>query len=109
MLDIFFTDFVVFENKNQHLCFSVQWVLKTTFNSFFKKSVWTIIVSLTQEFFIDLFSQKREVNTLVGDVIKHMTPDRAFEQHYLEVYCGEVCLLLIYWVEFHVLAVTARN
>ena len=31
-----------------------------------------------------------------------MTPDRAFEQHYLEVYYGEVCLLLIYWVEFHV-------
>ncbi|KAK2564040.1 VPS35 endosomal protein-sorting factor-like [Acropora cervicornis] len=28
---------------------------------------------------------KREVNTLIGDVIKHMTPDRAFEQHYLEL------------------------
>lgn len=26
--------------------------------------------------------KKREVNTLIGDVIKHMTPDRAFEQHY---------------------------
>ncbi|XP_022800281.1 UPF0505 protein C16orf62-like [Stylophora pistillata] len=25
---------------------------------------------------------KREVNTLIGDVIKHMTPERAFEQHY---------------------------
>lgn len=37
MLDIFFTDFVVFENKNQHLCFSVVWVLKSTFNSFSAK------------------------------------------------------------------------
>ncbi|XP_068761275.1 VPS35 endosomal protein-sorting factor-like [Montipora capricornis] len=26
--------------------------------------------------------KKREVNTLIGDVIKHMSPDRAFEQHY---------------------------
>ncbi|KAL9957403.1 hypothetical protein ACROYT_G039035 [Oculina patagonica] len=25
---------------------------------------------------------KREVNTLIGDVIKHMTPERSFEQHY---------------------------
>jgi len=25
---------------------------------------------------------KREVNTLIGDVIKHMTPERAFEHHY---------------------------
>ncbi|RMX54674.1 hypothetical protein pdam_00009345 [Pocillopora damicornis] len=25
---------------------------------------------------------KREVNTLIGDVIKHLTPERAFEQHY---------------------------
>ncbi|XP_020613263.1 UPF0505 protein C16orf62-like [Orbicella faveolata] len=25
---------------------------------------------------------KREVNTLIGDVIKHMTPERAFERHY---------------------------
>ena len=26
--------------------------------------------------------QKREINTLLDDVIKHMTPDRAFERHY---------------------------
>ena len=26
--------------------------------------------------------QKREVNTLLDDVIKHMTPERAFESHY---------------------------
>ncbi|XP_041474018.1 VPS35 endosomal protein-sorting factor-like isoform X1 [Lytechinus variegatus] len=25
---------------------------------------------------------KKEVNTILGDIIKHMTPDRAFEQHY---------------------------
>lgn len=25
---------------------------------------------------------KREVNTLLGDIIKHMTPDRVFENHY---------------------------
>ena len=26
--------------------------------------------------------QKREVNTILGDVIKHMTPDRAYEDYY---------------------------
>ncbi len=26
--------------------------------------------------------QKREVNTIVGDIIKHMTPDRAYEDFY---------------------------
>lgn len=29
--------------------------------------------------------QKREVNTLLDDIIKHMTPDRAFENHYPEL------------------------
>ena len=29
--------------------------------------------------------QAREVNTLLGDVIKHMLPDRAFEEHYESV------------------------
>ena len=31
------------------------------------------------------FSKKREVNTFIGDVIKHMTPERSFEQHYPQV------------------------
>ena len=26
--------------------------------------------------------QKREVNKILADIIKHMTPDRAFEDHY---------------------------
>ncbi len=30
-------------------------------------------------------SQKREVNFLLDDVIKHMTPERAFERHYPEL------------------------
>lgn len=29
--------------------------------------------------------QKREVNTVLADVIKHMTPDRAFEDSYPQV------------------------
>ena len=29
--------------------------------------------------------QKREVNTLLDDVIKHMSPDRAFESHYSDL------------------------
>ena len=40
------------------------------------------------------FSQKREVNSLLGDVIKHMTPDRAFEQHYPQVSSVNVAVLL---------------
>ena len=32
--------------------------------------------------FVCLCYQKREVNTLLEDVIKHMIPDRAFEKHY---------------------------
>lgn len=27
-------------------------------------------------------SQRRELNTILGDIIKHMTPDRAFEDFY---------------------------
>lgn len=30
-------------------------------------------------------AQKREVNTVLADVIKHMTPDRAFEDAYPQV------------------------
>lgn len=30
-------------------------------------------------------SQKREVNTVLADIIKHMTPDRAFEDAYPQV------------------------
>lgn len=30
-------------------------------------------------------TQKREVNTVLADVIKHMTPDRAFEDAYPQV------------------------
>ena len=30
-------------------------------------------------------SQKREVNTVLADIIKHMTPDRAFEDAYRQV------------------------
>ena len=36
--------------------------------------------------------QKREMNTILGDIIKHMTPDRAFESHYSQV--GVVCMLM---------------
>ena len=32
-----------------------------------------------------MLSQKREVNTLLDDVIKHMAPDRAFESHYSDL------------------------
>ena len=35
--------------------------------------------------FYHCLSQKKEVNTILGDIIKHMTPDRAFEQHYPQV------------------------
>lgn len=30
-------------------------------------------------------TQKREINTVLADVIKHMTPDRAFEDSYPQV------------------------
>lgn len=29
--------------------------------------------------------QRKEVNTLLDDIIKHITPDRAFEGHYAEL------------------------
>ena len=29
--------------------------------------------------------QRKEVNTLLDDIIKHITPDRAFEAHYAEL------------------------
>ena len=46
------------------------------------------------------FSQKREVNSLLGDVIKHMTPDRAFEQHYPQVrQCQCSCLIELFFVD----------
>lgn len=31
------------------------------------------------------FLQKREVNTVLADIIKHMTPDRGFEDAYPQV------------------------
>ncbi len=31
------------------------------------------------------FVQKKEVNTLLDDIIKHLTPDRAFESHYSDL------------------------
>lgn len=42
-------------------------------------------------------TQKREVNTVLADVIKHMTPDRAFEDAYPQVknlFC-EICKYLM--------------
>ena len=42
--------------------------------------VHTILV-VTVVFYI----QKREVNTILGDIIKHMSPDRVYEQHYSEL------------------------
>ena len=29
--------------------------------------------------------QKREVNTFLGDIIRHMLPDRAYEDHYVQL------------------------
>lgn len=46
--------------------------------------------------------QKREVNTLLDDVIKHMTPDRAFESHYPEL-VSIVNRILAHMTDFHIL------
>lgn len=44
-----------------------------------------VITSLLQTLTLSL--QKREVNTVLADIIKHMTPDRAFEDAYPQVSC----------------------
>ena len=50
-------------------------------------------VSVT--FILRFFSQqKKEVNTILGDVIKHMTPDRAFEDYYPQV-CTNLQVMLL--------------
>ena len=36
------------------------------------------------EFVVKHFS-KREINTILGDIIKHLMPDRVFESHYGEM------------------------
>lgn len=46
-----------------------------------------IHVPISLLYFVTSFfaKQKREVNTVLADVIKHMTPDRAFEDAYPQV------------------------
>jgi hypothetical protein len=45
---------------------------------------------------------KREVNTLLDDIIKHMTPGRAFENHYPEL-VSIINRILAHMTDFHVL------
>lgn len=58
--------------------------------------VWKAVTKLTNpsdyigcaevwiEYVLQLFG-KRELNTFLGDIIKHMTPDRAYEEHYSQL------------------------
>uniref|UniRef100_A0A8C4HG36 VPS35 endosomal protein-sorting factor-like n=1 Tax=Dicentrarchus labrax TaxID=13489 RepID=A0A8C4HG36_DICLA len=47
-------------------------------------------------------SQKREVNTVLADIIKHMTPDRAFEDAYPQLQ-SVIRKILTYFQDFSVL------
>ena len=49
--------------------------------------------------------QKREVNNFLGDVIKHMTVDRAFENHYPQVSSTYVRMLCHQCCSYTVLCV----
>uniref|UniRef100_T1JKK3 VPS35 endosomal protein-sorting factor-like n=1 Tax=Strigamia maritima TaxID=126957 RepID=T1JKK3_STRMM len=53
------------------------------------------------EYTVKHFS-KREVNTFLGDIIKHLTPDRAFENHYSQLQ-GVVDRILNHMHDFSVL------
>ena len=46
------------------------------------------------------YPQKREVNAVMADIIKHMTPDRAFEDAYPQVcVCLCVCVCVCFTFE----------
>lgn len=48
------------------------------------------------------FSQKREVNTVLSDIIKHMTPDRAFEDAYPQLQ-SVIRKILTYFHDFSII------
>lgn len=52
--------------------------------------------------------QKKEVNTLLDDIIKHMTPNRAFERHYSEI-LSIVNKILPYFTDFSQLFAMVRS
>ena len=52
--------------------------------------------------------QKKEVNTLLDDIIKHITPDRAFEAHYAEL-IAVVHKILPYFSDYSMLFAMVRR
>ena len=46
--------------------------------------------------------QKKEINTLIGDIIQHVQPDRKFENFYPQLH-SIVAKILIYITDFNVL------
>ena len=109
----FFTDFVVFENKNQHLCFSVVWVLKSTFNSFSAKFFQEISLDnncLTNPriLYWFIFLEKRGKHSRWRCHQAHDSRQSIWTTLSRGIWWWSM-FAFIYWVEFHVLAVTARN
>ena len=49
-----------------------------------------------------IFCQKREVNTILNDIIKHLTPDRAFEDFYPQLQ-SVVSKILVHMTDFSLL------
>lgn len=50
---------------------------------------------------------QREVNTILGDIIKHMTPDRAYEQHYPQLQVAFVhTRIIFYFFEVFIFMIT---
>lgn len=48
------------------------------------------------------FSKKKEINTLLGDIIKHIQPDRSFEKFYSQLQ-SIVSKILTYLTDFNIL------
>ena len=80
---------VVFHNKQKRQVNKVQVFIShdifcVDFHHKQKCEVNEILAFISHDIFCIVFhhKQKREVNKILADIIKHMTPDRAFEDHY---------------------------
>ena len=80
---------VDFHHKQKHevnkiLAFISHGIFGVDFHHKQKREVNEILAFISNDIFYVVFhhKQKREVNKILADIIKHMTPDRAFEDHY---------------------------
>ncbi len=69
------------EEKEKLVILNEVWKIMNKFKS---TAEYMSCVEVWIEFVVKHF-QLREINTLLGDIIKHMLPDRTFEQHYSQL------------------------